>query len=336
MKYLARVSLIIGTALLLILPAVGTLNADPLCGDVNSDGLGPNIADICYLVLYLFQGTPAIPNYRPAEIDGYYGVNVGDLTTLVTHVFMGAPAPDCVPVGVIDDGYGCLADSAAPRDEPASHVTSSGCTEQTDEERMWAELHGEDLYVFHYDVEYQCCLTYDVTFSVDGHDITATEHDLEPFPCPCLCYYNLKSVLSGLPIGEPFWVVTLIGIHGDTVGVDTLGIPFGNGTVELELVGNDLHVRHLDALANCCPGFFFDYYVQPGEILVVEWDSLYLCDCICRFNLESVVPSLDPGEYTVTVLGVCTYPYGGECDTAGVGQVVVPARSRPQAPPADL
>ncbi len=328
MKHVIRLLAIV-TAIVTVTPAPGGgLNAGDFCGDVNGDGTGPNIGDICAEVSYLFIDMPPIPNYRPAEIDGIYGINVLDLMALVNYAFQGGPLPTCMPSGDTDDGYGCLADSTASRDAVAPQVSSSGCTSQTAEERMWAEFHGYDLYVYHYDVEYNCCMVYDVVYSIDGWNVTAVEYDRQPEPCYCLCYFNLESTYPRLGMFDAHpWFVTLIGVSGDTVGVDTVAAPSANGTLDLQVVGNDLHVLHYNANANCCPAFFFDYYVAPGEITVIEWDSLDACDCYCRFNLESVVPELDPGQYTVTVLGVCIYPYAAECDTVGVETVTIgPAR----------
>jgi len=328
MKSVLRSIVTVVFALAMALVAGGGIDADDQCGDVNLDGSGPNIGDVCYLIGYMFQNTPPAPYYRPAELDGRWHVDINDLIALIEVLFRGGPMPPCAASGLIDDGAGCLADSIAPRETGFSMATSSGCTQQTAEERMWAEMHGNELHVYHYDVEYNCCIIYDVTYSIEGSAITVYEYDRQTDPCLCLCYFNLESVYSGLPAGgHDDFVVTLIGVYGDTIGVDTIPVAPDNGTLQLEVVGNDLHVRHLNAIANCCPAFFFDSYVEPGMITVIEWDSLFLCDCICRFDLESVVSGLDPGQYTVTVLGVCNYPYGAECDTVGVGSVVVsPAR----------
>jgi len=61
-------------------------------GDVNVDGT-VNIADITYLVDYLFFGGPAPPVMETANVDGEGGVNIADLTYLVEYLFFGGPEP---------------------------------------------------------------------------------------------------------------------------------------------------------------------------------------------------------------------------------------------------
>jgi len=73
-----------------------------VCGNV--DGLeGPSgpvdIADLTYLVSYLFSGGPAPPAMEAANVDGITGpagpVDIADVTYLVAYLFLQGPAPDC-------------------------------------------------------------------------------------------------------------------------------------------------------------------------------------------------------------------------------------------------
>jgi hypothetical protein len=70
-----------------------------ICGDVDGSGENPNVADLTYLVTYLFQGGPAPPVTDAANVDGIVGpagpVDVSDLTHLVAYLFQGGPAPVC-------------------------------------------------------------------------------------------------------------------------------------------------------------------------------------------------------------------------------------------------
>lgn len=67
-----------------------------LCGDINADGNGPNIADLTYLVAYLFGGGPPPPILEAADVNGGDGsINIADLTYLVAYLFGGGPDPDC-------------------------------------------------------------------------------------------------------------------------------------------------------------------------------------------------------------------------------------------------
>lgn len=70
------------------------------CGDVNGNETGPNVADVTYLVNYLFVGGPS-PNVELVADMNWDGngssINVSDVTYLVTYLFSGGPAPTCKP-----------------------------------------------------------------------------------------------------------------------------------------------------------------------------------------------------------------------------------------------
>jgi hypothetical protein len=67
----------------------------PICGDVNGDRFGPNVADVTYFVdWFFFNGSPP-PAIEAANVDGSGGVNVSDLTYLVSYLFLGGPPLDC-------------------------------------------------------------------------------------------------------------------------------------------------------------------------------------------------------------------------------------------------
>lgn len=67
-----------------------------ICGDIDADGSGPNVADLTYLVDYLFRGGPPPPVMDAANVDGDNGINVADLTFLVDYLFRGGPEPVCL------------------------------------------------------------------------------------------------------------------------------------------------------------------------------------------------------------------------------------------------
>ena len=69
-----------------------------LCGDANGDG-SVNIADVVYIITYLFLGGPppyfGLP-FCPADANGDGVVNVGDAVYIVAYLFLGGPPPtDC-------------------------------------------------------------------------------------------------------------------------------------------------------------------------------------------------------------------------------------------------
>jgi hypothetical protein len=63
-------------------------------GDVNGDGL-VDLADLVYLVEYLYGGgeAPDPPEIGDVTCDGV--VNLGDVICLVNYLYKGGPAPDC-------------------------------------------------------------------------------------------------------------------------------------------------------------------------------------------------------------------------------------------------
>jgi len=68
-------------------------------GDVNGDGVGPNILDLNSLVNYVFRGeaTPICKNESDVNADGM-NHNMLDLNFVVNRIFRGGPAPGPCPV----------------------------------------------------------------------------------------------------------------------------------------------------------------------------------------------------------------------------------------------
>jgi hypothetical protein len=65
---------------------------DPLIGDGNLDGL-VNIADVVYLLAWMFMGGPPPNPMCLGEVNGDSNLNLGDAVYLIAHVFNGGPAP---------------------------------------------------------------------------------------------------------------------------------------------------------------------------------------------------------------------------------------------------
>jgi len=66
-----------------------------ICGDIDGDGAGPNVADLTYLVAYLFQSGPVPPNLWAADVFGDGEIIVNDLTFLVSFLFQSGPSLMC-------------------------------------------------------------------------------------------------------------------------------------------------------------------------------------------------------------------------------------------------
>lgn len=65
-----------------------------LCGNINGESPpAVDVADLTYMVEYLFGGGPPPPNPVEADLDCNGGVDVSDLTFIVEYLFGGGPAP---------------------------------------------------------------------------------------------------------------------------------------------------------------------------------------------------------------------------------------------------
>ena len=67
----------------------------PICGDIDDSGSGPDIADLIYLVDYMFGDGPQPPVPAMASVDGVPGIEISDLVYLVDYMFNVGPAPSC-------------------------------------------------------------------------------------------------------------------------------------------------------------------------------------------------------------------------------------------------
>jgi hypothetical protein len=65
------------------------------CGDIDGNSQGPNVADLTYLVDYLFHYGSPPPIMETANVDGEGGINVVDVIYLVNYLFFEGPEPVC-------------------------------------------------------------------------------------------------------------------------------------------------------------------------------------------------------------------------------------------------
>jgi len=67
-----------------------------LCGDADNDGIGPNIADLVYLVLYMFQDGPPPEIFLSVDVDGNgTGPDIADLVYLAMYMFQEGDPLNC-------------------------------------------------------------------------------------------------------------------------------------------------------------------------------------------------------------------------------------------------
>jgi hypothetical protein len=66
------------------------------CGDVDGNGVGPDIADLVYLADFMFGDGPPPPNMGAVDVNGDgVGPDIADLVYLVTYMFSDGPEPNC-------------------------------------------------------------------------------------------------------------------------------------------------------------------------------------------------------------------------------------------------
>ncbi|MFH2056015.1 MAG: dockerin type I repeat-containing protein [bacterium] len=309
---MSRSQIILLCGLLLALP-LAAAQSSMVSGDANNDGIA-NITDAVYIVQYIFNGGPTPLNQSYADITGDCIVNIADATTMIGFIFTGNPpylGRGCVSQ---DFNPGCASDPVDKMGAKTAEATDYGLG------YLYAEVLGNDLYLHHIDAEYQCCLGYLVEYEIDGFEITATESDTGDL-CDCICDFDLTSVLYDLEDGE--YIVTLIGIYGDEIGVDTVVVAgefgltgYGNsGCLEMTatfdppdvdyLYGNgELSLVHHDAYYNCASAFLVQFE-QAGDTmrfyeLNIEENCAY---CMCYFEITATVVGIAPGNYTAEIWG---------------------------------
>jgi len=280
------------------------------CGDINKDG-DINILDIVELINYKYKGGPEPTPLVIADADHSGEINILDIVCIINFKYKNGPKPDCFLYDYTAIRGECQSGLRA-KGEPTTtyRLTPDDCLDEPDGDNyMYVEMIGGDLHVFHINAYYNCCLEYRVEFVIDGNNIFAYEYDDGEW-CHCDCYFNLESVLYGLPLLEyaPY-TVTLFGIDGEPVGTDTVE-PGDFDFMSLFKDEHDIIVRHYNAWYNCCLDYQIDYSISENEIIIYEYDVGEPCDCICFFDLETIIHNLPNGEYLVTLIDI----YG---DTVG-------------------
>lgn len=290
----------------------GSAQADLLCGDIDLSGT-TDIADIVYLVDYMFTGGPPLPFPPTADCDG--GGGDIDISTLVCWVdcwfiFEGGCTPQCA-FEELDNhteiGGPCL-DSAGAYDGPAS------------ERGMYIEAVGNDLHVYHPGAYYQCCLGYYVQYYQYGNHFIGYETDVNEL-CDCYCPFDLESTIHNLVAGE--YVVTLYDIEGDLLGVDTAVIEAGvidfnigecvqdpkgppetgDPIVNYYWSNGILTMVHENAFFNCGAIFALEFEMVGDTLRFheINTNEMMPVPCMCYYELTSVIQGIPPGSYVAEV-----------------------------------
>ena len=193
---------------------VSTSIASPRCGDINNSG-SVNVMDVVRLISYLYKGGPAPAYMNSADVNYDGAINIIDVVWLMLSQYK-CPVVQlhCPALISTEEQSECLAMKPF-----------------LDGDSMSVQIIGDDLYLYHFNAYYNCCMEYYVDLRAVGNLINAYEYDLGE-PCYCLCYFNLEAVLNDLLSGT--YIVTLIGIELDTVGVDTVIVDYPSQPLSLD------------------------------------------------------------------------------------------------------
>lgn len=322
-----RKNLILGLVLFIgVLFLAPRAKPEMICGDVDGNGQGPDIADITCLISYQFLGGPRPPVWGTCDLDNDGSADISDLSRLIDYLFITHQPLQCLGDLQSDHSSGCLLNGTM-RSPSQSTASSSGCltapATASFGESMEARFIDGLLFVYHKYAYYNCCIQYAVTWQVEGERITAFEADTSGMPCDCLCLFNLKASLWGIkPDSVQRFIVTLVGIEGDTVGVDTLWMgPLGY--FYAETYGRDIYLYHLNATMNCCGDYAVEYTFQGDRIIAQELDtSTNPCHCECPYDFLSILHDVAPGTYEIVLLGPPNTG-GPRSDTIGFDTVTV-------------
>ncbi len=288
-----------------------------ICGDANWDSR-VDLLDILAIIENIYIPNGMLINEEMADVNNDGDINLLDILRLIANLYDGRGDLWC---GLPCDNY------------------HSGCLEGKDytDDTMYVEVIGSDIHVHHDSAYYDCCLGYATTNSINNDTIIVTQLDTIP-ECDCICYFNLESVIYDMMPGT--YVVILIGLQGQTVGIDTAIVVGGTApqhseeqsdcawtkdssdddSVFVQVVGHDLTIYHINAFYNCGLAYVVDYTVMDGLIIAAEADTGMPADCICYFNLKSTLYGLEEGSYILRVLDIYGEEiYSGEITVGGEG-----------------
>ncbi|HOU54029.1 MAG TPA: hypothetical protein PLQ97_08890 [Myxococcota bacterium] len=83
------------------------------------------------------------------------------------------------------------------------------------------------------------------------------------------------------------------------------GDPYGGqdpaGTLEVQVQGHDVTVRHLQALLNCCLEVTLCATPERGHLRFVEHSTGAPCFCQCLFDLQATLPGVPSGTWELTL-----------------------------------
>jgi hypothetical protein len=310
-----------------------------VCGDANGSG-AVNIADVTYLVDYLFREGPEPVPFLAGDCDSDDRVNVVDLTYLVNYLFRSGPAPCATPTGYLVDYSACKS------------FQKNGDSTPPDSDCVEYEYDGAGVLLLkHVNTAFNCCPdTLEAQISIMDNLITIDESEAfdSLWGCPCLCLYDLDMEIVNLPPGIYTVVVNQLYLGGGgethefTITLSSLpssgshcisrddypwkyyqtppvnygqcktfqkaastdSVPSDQDCIEYQYDGQSvLSIHHINAGFNCCPTELAVVVHLEGNVITIE-EVEYggYCLCLCLFDLDYGIAGLPPGEYTISVI----------------------------------
>ena len=296
---------LLAVILMLSMTVISSAETYP-AGEINGDG-SVNVSDAVSLINYIFSSGDAPVDMSSADVNNDCKVNVSDAVCIISYVFGG---------GVTELVRGCRHDEVTGFCDMEKEQTTSPTV-------ITFEVIGHNLFITHYDAYYQCCLGYDVEYQLNGNQIIAQEVDLGS-PCDCYCDFDiLQSVFYNLSEGE--YMVTLIGIEGDTLAGTSVQVGTDYGLVDYEqgechseksvsgaqdfeyIYWNDTLVMHHSDAYYLCGSILQFEYERAGDYLYfyeIEYVPEYPPPCMCYYDIKIVIAGVEPGQYYARVYSV--------------------------------
>ncbi len=199
------------SVLIFVIVAAIPAHSQFICGDADSSG-AVNVADLTYLVNFLFQGGASPKPLLAGDCDGNGSVEVSDVTCLVEYLFRNGLEPCDTPFGSLTWYSDCKdyswARDSVPLDQDCIEYSYDGAS---------------TLRLTHVNAGFNCCpAEILVDISIEGNVITITENETFDAggPCACLCLFDVEMRIYHLRHGQY------------TIRVNELYVPEGDEPLE--------------------------------------------------------------------------------------------------------
>ena len=206
-----------------ILPTVygGNITVLPyLAGDPNHDGM-VDVADVIYLVNYLFLSGSEPDPFESGDANGDGQVDIGDVVYLANYLFLGG-APPYHPVGFLAGYEGCK------EFQKGADIDST----PPDQDCIEYQYDGEGVLLLkHVNAGFNCCPEIAADVTIEDNLITIEEIEISG-DCDCICLFDMDYEIRDLPPGEYIIRVTEPYVPGGEevleFAVDLVSSPSGS------------------------------------------------------------------------------------------------------------